>query len=97
MKDLIAIFKAETEEHLTKLDNGLVELEKQPDNVDLAKDLNREVHTLKGAAGFLDSVKFRILHTGSRISLRKFRGKGLFSVPPWLRVYLKDWMLLGQS
>ncbi len=50
MKDLIAIFKAETEEHLTKLDNGLVELEKQPNNVDLAKDLNREVHTLKGAA-----------------------------------------------
>ncbi len=50
MKDLIAIFKAETEEHLTKLDNGLVELEKQPENVDLARDLNREVHTLKGAA-----------------------------------------------
>src|SRR4030065_2415253 len=50
MKDLIAIFKAETEEHLTKLDNGLVELEKQPSNVNLARDLNREVHTLKGAA-----------------------------------------------
>ncbi|NWF92209.1 MAG: hybrid sensor histidine kinase/response regulator [Syntrophaceae bacterium] len=50
MKDLIAIFKAETEEHLTKLDNGLVELEKQPDNVDLVTSLNREVHTLKGAA-----------------------------------------------
>ncbi len=50
MKDLIAIFKAETEEHLTKLDNGLVELEKQPDNVELASSLNREVHTLKGAA-----------------------------------------------
>jgi two-component system chemotaxis sensor kinase CheA len=50
MKDLIAIFKAETEEHLTKLDNGLVELEKQPNNVELAGSLNREVHTLKGAA-----------------------------------------------
>jgi chemotaxis protein histidine kinase CheA/CheY-like chemotaxis protein len=50
MKDLIAIFKAEAEEHLTKLDNGIVELEKQPDNIDLAKGLNREVHTLKGAA-----------------------------------------------
>jgi len=50
MKDLIAIFKAETEEHLTKLDNGLVELEKQPDNLELASSLNREVHTLKGAA-----------------------------------------------
>ncbi len=50
MKDLIAIFKAETEEHLTKLDNGLIELEKQPNSVNLASDLNREVHTLKGAA-----------------------------------------------
>jgi two-component system chemotaxis sensor kinase CheA len=50
MKDLIAIFKAETEEHLTKLDNGLVALEKQPDNVELASGMNREVHTLKGAA-----------------------------------------------
>ncbi len=50
MKDLIAIFKVETEEHLTKLDNGLVELEKQPGNFSLVNDLNREVHTLKGAA-----------------------------------------------
>lgn len=50
MKDLIAIFKAETEEHLTKLDNGLVALEKQPDNLELIGGLNRVVHTLKGAA-----------------------------------------------
>jgi chemotaxis protein histidine kinase CheA len=50
MKDLIAIFRAETEEHLTKLDNGLVELEKQPNNFELASSLNREVHTMKGAA-----------------------------------------------
>lgn len=50
MKDLIAIFKAETEEHLTKLEQGLVELEKQPENVELVRSLNREVHTLKGAA-----------------------------------------------
>jgi chemotaxis protein histidine kinase CheA len=50
MKDLIAIFKAETEDHLTKLDNGLVELEKQPDQMEMVKGLNREVHTLKGAA-----------------------------------------------
>ena len=50
MKDLIAIFRAETEEHLTKLDNGLVELEKQPDHLELVRRLNREVHTLKGSA-----------------------------------------------
>lgn len=57
MKDLIAIFKAETEEHLTKLDHGLIALEKQPDNPELVKELNRVVHTLKGAArvfGFIE-------------------------------------------
>lgn len=50
MKDLIAIFKVETEEHLIKLENGLVKLEKEFDNLELARSLNREVHTLKGAA-----------------------------------------------
>jgi chemotaxis protein histidine kinase CheA len=50
MQDLIAVFKAETEEHLTKLDTGLVELEKQPNNIELLRNLNREVHTLKGSA-----------------------------------------------
>jgi len=57
LKDLIAIFKAETEEHLTKLENGLVELERRPENPELVRNLNREVHTLKGAArvfGFLE-------------------------------------------
>lgn len=57
IKDLIAIFKAETEEHLTKLDNGLITLEKQPDNLERVRGLNRVVHTLKGAArvfGFIE-------------------------------------------
>jgi two-component system, chemotaxis family, sensor kinase CheA len=49
-RDFIAIFKAETEERLTKLYNGLIELEKQPDNSDLMKELNREAHTIKGSA-----------------------------------------------
>jgi len=52
IRDLIAIFRAETEEHLTRLDNGLVELEKRPGNIELARDLNREVHTLRGGPGF---------------------------------------------
>jgi two-component system chemotaxis sensor kinase CheA len=49
-RDFIAIFKAETEERLTKLYNGLIELEKQPDNPELMKELNREAHTIKGSA-----------------------------------------------
>ncbi len=50
LKDLMAIFKAETEEHLTRLEKGLIELERRPEDLDLLKDLSREVHTLKGAA-----------------------------------------------
>ncbi len=50
MKDLIAIFRAETEDHLLTLENGLVKLEKGPDDIELARSLNREVHTLKGSA-----------------------------------------------
>lgn len=49
-RDLIAIFKAESDDHLTKLDKGVVELEKNPGNVERVIELNRVAHTLKGAA-----------------------------------------------
>lgn len=49
-KDFIAIFKAEIEERLTKMDSSLVALEKKPDDIELIKELNREAHTIKGAA-----------------------------------------------
>jgi two-component system chemotaxis sensor kinase CheA len=49
-REFIAIFKAESEDCLTKLDKGLVELEKFPDNPELVKELNRAAHTLKGSA-----------------------------------------------
>lgn len=48
--DFIAIFITESEEHLTKLNKGLVELEKHPGNLELLKELNRVAHTLKGSA-----------------------------------------------
>ncbi len=77
MKDLIAIFKAETEEHLTNLDNGLVELEKQPDNIELVRSLNREVHTLKGAArvfGFseIQDIAHRIEDIFEAVATQRF-------------------------
>ena len=88
MKDLMAIFKAETEDHLTKLDNGLVELEKQPDNVELVSDLNRAVHTLKGSArvfGFseIEDIAHRIEDifeevTGKRAVFGSFIAERIF-------------------
>ena len=52
-KDYTSLFITEAKDHLTKLDNGLVELEKHPGSLELVKELNREAHTLKGAAGIL--------------------------------------------
>lgn len=49
-KDFIAIFKAEIEDRLTKMDRCLVALEKKSDDIELIKELNREAHTIKGAA-----------------------------------------------
>jgi two-component system chemotaxis sensor kinase CheA len=57
LKDLLTIFKIESEEHLTKLENGLIELERRPGDKELLRRLIREVHTLKGGArvfGFTD-------------------------------------------
>src|SRR3972149_11755715 len=99
MKDLIAIFKAETEEHLTKLDNGLVELEKQPDNVELVSDLNREVHTLKGAArvfGFceIQDIAHRIEDifeevSGKRAVFSSFMAESMFKGLDAIRTILE--------
>jgi chemotaxis protein histidine kinase CheA len=99
MKDLIGIFKAETEEHLTKLDNGLVELEKQPNNIDLARDLNREVHTLKGAArvfGFceIQDIAHRIEDifeevAGKRAVFSPFIAKSIFKGLDVIRIILE--------
>ncbi len=48
--EFIIMFKAEAEEYVTKLEKGLVDLEKNPGNTELVKELNRVAHTLKGAA-----------------------------------------------
>lgn len=50
LKDLITIFKIESEERLTTLEHGLIELEKRSEDKELLRKLNREAHTLKGAA-----------------------------------------------
>ena len=50
VNDFVPIFKAETDDHLTNLDKGLVELEKHPDDKELIEELYREAHTLKGTA-----------------------------------------------
>lgn len=81
-KDFIAIFKAETEDHLTKLDKGLVELEKHPRNTELFKELNREAHTIKGSARVFGYSQIQeIAHRIEEIFAKVMERKVVFSSP----------------
>ncbi|MDZ4255342.1 MAG: Hpt domain-containing protein, partial [Sulfuritalea sp.] len=51
--ELFRLFKAESEEHLARLDDGLLHLEKTPADPALLEEVFRESHSLKGAARML--------------------------------------------
>ena len=46
----LSVFKAEAEEYLAKLNQGILELEKKPDQPEMIHELFRFAHTLKGSA-----------------------------------------------
>jgi two-component system, chemotaxis family, sensor kinase CheA len=52
-KELRDVFKVASEEHLQKLDDGLLYLEKHPGDLAKLEELLRETHSLKGDAGML--------------------------------------------
>jgi len=51
--ELRNVFKTASEEHLQKLDDGFLHLEKNPNDADKLEELLRETHSLKGDAGML--------------------------------------------
>ncbi|NEP41782.1 MAG: hybrid sensor histidine kinase/response regulator, partial [Okeania sp. SIO2H7] len=51
--ELREVFKIASEEHLQKLDEGFLHLEKHPDDSAKLEELLREAHSLKGDAGML--------------------------------------------
>ena len=53
LKELLAMFKIEAEEHIKSMSNGLTELEKSPvtqERTVIIETIYREAHSLKGAA-----------------------------------------------
>jgi len=50
LQEILSIYKAETEEHLQKLNEGLLRLEKEPRRTETLEEIFREAHSLKGAA-----------------------------------------------
>jgi chemosensory pili system protein ChpA (sensor histidine kinase/response regulator) len=51
--ELLEAFRAETEEHLLRIAEGLRALGKDPDDKQLVQEIRRTVHTLKGAANMV--------------------------------------------
>ncbi|AFY81991.1 chemotaxis protein histidine kinase-like protein [Oscillatoria acuminata PCC 6304] len=52
-EELRVTFKVASEEHLQKLNDGLLHLEEQPEDLGKLEELLREAHSLKGDAGML--------------------------------------------
>lgn len=52
--EFIPQFQAETKEHIQKLNDGLIMLEKDPQNIEIFEDLMREAHSIKGSAAMMD-------------------------------------------
>ncbi|MHB8835878.1 MAG: hybrid sensor histidine kinase/response regulator [Candidatus Methylomirabilia bacterium] len=50
LQEILSIYKAETEEHLQRLNAGLLRLEKSPRRTETLEEIFREAHSLKGAA-----------------------------------------------
>ncbi|MEQ9366357.1 MAG: Hpt domain-containing protein, partial [Leptospirales bacterium] len=51
--ELRDLFRIESEEHLQKLDDGLLHLEKAPDDQPRLDEVFREAHSMKGASRML--------------------------------------------
>lgn len=51
--EILADFIIEAKEHLETIEPTLLELEREPENLDLLNDIFRPMHSLKGASGFL--------------------------------------------
>lgn len=88
MKEIFESFLIETKELLEQLDLDLVELEKNPEDLDLLNKIFRAFHTVKGTSGFLGLEKLMSLTHHAEDLLNKLR-KGEFK----LNIYLMDGIL----
>jgi two-component system chemotaxis sensor kinase CheA len=61
IKQYLGVFIEESREHLDSLNKNLLDLEKQPDDIQIIDEIFRSAHTLKGMAGTMGFEKVSIL------------------------------------
>ncbi len=66
--DIIKEFLIESDENLSRLDQEIIELEKQPSSAELIASIFRTIHTIKGTCGFLGfNVLTEVSHSAESI------------------------------
>jgi two-component system chemotaxis sensor kinase CheA len=89
MERYLAVFLEEVEEHLQNLEEGLVSLERDPQNQELVQALFRSFHTIKGSSGSMGFVRLSgLAHTLENV-LDRVRNKELEVTPSLVDLLLK--------
>lgn len=77
MSDLLGLFLEEAEEQLLKLDDGFLQLENDPTNIELLKEVFRAAHTLKGSSATMGLTEIADLTHAMENLLDLLRGGAL--------------------
>ena len=77
MDEIIEEFLVESYENLDRLDIELVELEEHPDSAELIGSIFRNVHTIKGTAGFFEFPKLESVAHAAESLLSRLRDREL--------------------
>lgn len=94
MKEIVDSFAIETKEIFEKLDNEILELEKNSGNKDLVNSIFRAVHTVKGTSGFLSFEPMSVLAHAFEDVLNKLRRDELKFQPGMMDVMLEAFDLM---
>ncbi|HEX5483261.1 MAG TPA: Hpt domain-containing protein, partial [Terriglobia bacterium] len=79
--EIVKEFLVESTENLDRLDQDLVELEKDPASQEILSSIFRAVHTIKGTTGFLGFPKLEsVAHAGENL-LSRLRDRKLLLTP----------------
>lgn len=83
-------FKAESKEHLYNLSQGLLRLEKEPQNREVIDEIFREAHTLKGSATMMGFNTIRDISHAIEDVLDKIRNKQIVLTSEMIDKLLKS-------
>lgn len=88
LKEMMTIFKVESEEHLNNLTNLLLQLEKDPANKHLLEEIFRTAHSMKGAARMMGFTSIeKIAHELENIFGLLRKGQSTLDTDDFDRVY----------